>query len=83
MRGPARGAFQRAHHHLLDLIIGDRARRTGPRLVVQPLEAVLQEPVAPLADRSGGDVQLARHRFVVTPSGASQHDARAGAERDR
>ena len=68
MRGPARGAFQRAHHHLLDLIIGDRARRTGPRLVVQPLEAVLQEPVAPLADRSGGDVQLARSCRTLEPT---------------
>jgi hypothetical protein len=61
-------------------------RKTEP--FKRPLAAVLQESVAPLADRSGVDVHLARHRFVVTPSVAQASTMRArrasvGAERDR
>ena len=33
----------------VDLIVGNRARPSWPRLVEQPIKAVLSEPVAPLA----------------------------------
>jgi hypothetical protein len=81
MRGAARGAFQRAHHHLLDVIIADRAGRTRPRLVVQALQAVLHKSLAPLADRRRGDAQHPCHRLVVVFLGASQHHACAARQR--
>jgi len=37
--------------HLCHLLIGDRARTARPVLVGEPLDAVLHEPAAPLADR--------------------------------
>src|SRR5438067_1847416 len=76
-----RGAFQRAHHHLLDSFIGNRAGRTRPRLIVQALQSVLQKAVAPLADCPRRDAQLTRHRVVVVSLGANQYDARAARQR--
>jgi len=84
MRRAARRAFQRAHNHLLDLLVGDGARRPRPRLVVQAREALPHKPRSPLADRRGRGAQSVGHPLVVLAFGARQHDARAaGQRRDR
>ena len=47
MRRVLRRRLQRLDDHLLDLLVGDRPRAPRPRLIGQPIEAVLGEPVAP------------------------------------
>jgi site-specific DNA recombinase len=49
MRGVLGRALQGLDDHRLDLRVGDRARPPGPRLVGQPVEAMLGEPATPLA----------------------------------
>ena len=50
VRGVLGRGLQRAHDHLLDLLVGDRPRPPRPRLISQAIEAMLGEPVAPLGD---------------------------------
>jgi hypothetical protein len=42
-----RHALQRLDDHLVDLGVGDRPRPARPRLIHQPVQPVLREPVAP------------------------------------
>src|SRR3989441_5773531 len=81
MRRAARRAFQRADDHLLDLVVGDTARRPGPRLIIQAREALPHKPRSPLADRRGRGAQSVGHPLVVLAFGARQHDARAAGQR--
>ena len=76
VRRAARRRFQRANDHLLDLLVGDRPLRARPRLVVQPVQALPDEPPAPLADRPWRDVQSPRDHLAVGPVGTRQDDAR-------
>ena len=64
------------HDHLLDCLIGHRARRTGTRLVGQPLKPVLHKPGPPLADGDLVDPQQLGDRGVGVTLGAGQHDPR-------
>ena len=41
VRRPARRRFQRANDHLLDLLVGNRPLRAGPRLVIQPVQSLV------------------------------------------
>ena len=50
--------LQRPRHHLGDLVVADLARRTGPRLVVEPGEALGGETSPPRADGPPQDPQL-------------------------
>jgi hypothetical protein len=54
MGSAARGAFQGAHHHLLDLVVRDAARDSGSRLIIQAGPPLSHKPRAPLTYRRGG-----------------------------
>ena len=77
VRRPARRGFQRANHHLLDLLVGDRPLGAGPRLIVQPVQSLADEATAPFADRARRHMQASRHDLAVDALGARQDDARA------
>jgi hypothetical protein len=68
----ARRLFERPHDHLLDLRVGDPARCAGPRLVMQPVQAIANEPAAPFTDRDLRHPQPPSHDPVVDPFGARQ-----------
>ena len=57
-----RRRLQRRHDHVLDLVHADRARPTRALLITQPVEAVLDEPAPPLADRVRRAPQLLGQR---------------------
>ena len=77
VRRAARRRFQRANDHLLDLLVGDRALRTGSRLVVQPVQAMRDKSTAPFADRRRRDVQPSRDHLAVGAVRTRQDDPRA------
>ena len=81
VRRAARRRFQCAHDHLLDLRIGDLARRAGTRFVEQPGHAIGHEPRPPFAHGRRRHPQAARDRRVVAPLGARQHQARPSRQR--
>ena len=76
VRGPARRGFERSNNHLLDLVIGNRPRRTGPRFVVQAVESLSHEAPAPLPDRARTHVETPSHHLAVEAFAARQDDAR-------
>lgn len=59
VRGVARPAFERQRHRLLHRGVADLARRTGPRLVQQPVDSAADETRAPTADRQTGQAKTA------------------------
>src|SRR3954447_2624455 len=67
---------ERLDDHLLNLLVGDLARLTRPRLVGQPIKSVHREAVAPLAHGADRDPQLARDLGVVRSRGGREHDPR-------
>ena len=75
---PVRGVFgltlQRRHDHLLDLGVGDHARRTRTWLISQPVEARLHEPPPPHPYRLRPHTNLSSHLFVGFTCRATQHD---------
>lgn len=73
--------LERLHDDPLDVVIADGARSTGARLVDQPIEAALQETLAPLAHRCLVHAQAPGHLDAVEPVRACQHDARALSQR--
>jgi hypothetical protein len=83
VRRAARSGFQRPNDHLLHLLVRDRAFRPGSRLVVEPVQTVLQKPTAPFAHRAGRDMQPPCDDFAVTALGARQNDPRASCHRGR
>ena len=80
LRGPAGGRFQGTNNHLLDLVVGDGPRGTGPRFVVQPVEPITHEAAAPLPYRARGHVETPCHHFAVETLAARQDDARTPRE---
>jgi hypothetical protein len=78
--GPVRGAFrnffQGAHHHLLDLGVGDGTRHSRTRVVGEPVEPVPQETRPPPDDRLEVDAQPRCDGRVATAVSAGQHDPR-------
>ena len=76
-------ALQRADDHLLDLLVGDRARAPRPRFVEQPIEPMLGEPIAPLGDHRTARGEPLGDLAVRQAIGGQQHDPRALRERLR
>jgi hypothetical protein len=76
VRRAARRRFQRPDDHLLDLVIGDRPRGAGPRVVRQAVQALPDEAPSPLAHRRGRDMESPRDHLVVGAVGTRQDDAR-------
>ncbi len=78
--GPVRGALghllQGAHHHLLHLGVGDRARHPRTGLVAQPVQPAGQEPGPPLPDGGPADAQPRGHGDIGPAVRAGQHDPR-------
>jgi hypothetical protein len=68
--------FQRGEHDVLDLVIGDRARRAGLRLVGQATQPGAHQPRPPRAHCVPVIVQLSRHHHV-RPPGAQASTIRA------
>jgi hypothetical protein len=66
--------LQRLGDDLLDVRVGDLARRPGARLVGHPVEAPLDEPPPPLADGLGGDTELGGDALVIQAVGAGEDD---------
>ena len=78
-----RRGLQRRDDHLLDLPVGDRAWLPRPRLIGQPVEAILREPPTPLRRHVPMDTQLLGDLGAVQTLGRSQHDPRALRQRPR
>ena len=72
-----RSRLQRRHDHLLDLIVGDPARRARPRLIGQALQPPVQETPAPLGHRLRPDTHL-HGNVLIGPQAillrTAQHD---------
>jgi hypothetical protein len=74
VRGVRRRLLQRLDDHSLVVVVTDRARLARPRLVVQPVETPLDEPVPPLANGLPVQPQTRRDLGVVAALCAGQHD---------
>lgn len=75
--GPALGLrLQRLEDHSFDFVIGDRSRSAHTRLVIQPRDALLDEPFPPFADGVLFASKLTRDLPVRRAVGAGEHDAR-------
>src|ERR1041384_986959 len=75
VRSATRRGFERLGHHRLHSIVGNRARYTRPRLVVQPIQAFGDEPRPPLADGAAAHAKLACDVLVRLRSfGTTQDD---------
>jgi hypothetical protein len=76
VRRPGRRRFQCQPDRLGDRVVADPARRAGPRLVEQPVQAVLGEAATPLAHRVRVRAHRAADRLVLHPGRRRQHDPR-------
>src|SRR5688572_966071 len=76
MRSATRGCLQRLGHHRLHGVVGDLASDTGPRLVMQPIKALRDEPGTPLADAAAIAAKLTRDILIRLPVRTSQNDLR-------
>ena len=75
MGGVFRGGFQGVGEDLFHLLVGDLPRGTGPGLVDQAVQAMLDEAGSPFAHGRPGHPQPFGHRAVVIAGGAFQDDA--------
>ena len=66
--------FQGGHDQRLNLLVLDRARRTGPGLIVQTFKPVLGEAPPPLGDRTLVDAKPGCRVLVLRTVRAGQHD---------
>jgi len=85
---PVRGAVgglgvQRGLDQLRHALIVDRAGLAGANIVVQPSQASLDEPRAPLAHSGLGQLQALGNGGIQFAIGAAQDDARPIAQRGR
>ena len=74
---------ERPLDNLGHLIVRERPRPSRPRLIRQPLDALLQEAAAPLADRVLVHAEFGRHRLVGQAVCAAQDHAAAIGDRAR
>jgi hypothetical protein len=65
------------------MVILDRARHAGARLVMQPVHPPLDKSAAPFANRSLGNLQASRNFPVLQTPRAFQNDARPHRQRLR
>ena len=75
MSGVYRSLFQCLHDDALDIVVGDRPRNAGSRLIMQAVETVDCEPAAPFGDRGGMDAENLGHLSVGGARRALKHDA--------
>src|SRR5208337_1949064 len=75
--GGFRLLFQGSGDNLLDHRVSGRTRGTRSRLVGQPVEAVFQEALPPLANGRDVDAESGSDVFVVSALGTSQNDPRS------
>ena len=71
MRGARGLLLERLDDHPLDVLVSDRARLARARLVMQPIQASLREPPAPLPDRRGMATQPIGYLHAQLPIGRS------------
>ncbi len=64
MRPSARRGLERLGNNCLDGVVGNLANGTGPRLVMQPIETLCDEPRAPLTYAASMAAQLTRDFLV-------------------
>jgi hypothetical protein len=72
--------LERPHDHLFDLRVADPARRTGARLVIQPVQALADEPSAPFTNGDLRHPQPFRDDLVVDALDARENDPRTTGE---
>jgi hypothetical protein len=77
MRFAGRRLFERFHDHRFDILVRDRARRSNPGLVVDAVEAAVNEPLPPFANGRIGGAIASRDRRIRRAVGARQHEPRA------
>jgi hypothetical protein len=77
VRLPVRLRLERFHDHRLDFLVADRPRPTHARLVVQPVEPVLDEAPSPLTDGLARRAVPLRDRLVRRLVRAREHEPRA------
>ena len=75
VRRASRRRFQCPDDHFLDLIIGHRPRRAGPRFVIQAVQSLPDEAPSPFAHCRGCDVESPRDHLAVGAIGTRQDDA--------
>ena len=83
MGGVRRRRAERPLDNLGHLIARERSRPSRPRLIRQPLDALLQEAAAPLADRVLVHAEFGCHRLVRQAVCAAQDHAAAIGDRAR
>ena len=71
VRGIRRRGLQRRGDQRLDLLVADHPRPARPRLVEQPVEPLLDEPVAPLRIVARVKPSRAASSVLVPPSAAA------------
>src|ERR687892_2419703 len=74
-------AVQRGVEELGDALVVDRARLARAQLVMQALDAALDEAPAPLAHGRLGGAETPCHRAVGGARGAGENNARAPHQR--
>ncbi len=77
VRRTPRRRLQGANDDRFHLCIGDGPWRARPRLVVQPVEAIANEPPTPLTNRRGRQPQHLRHRSIIATTRTRQYDPSA------
>ena len=76
VRGIRRRGLQRRGDQRLDLIVADHPRPARPRLIEQPVQPVLGEPVTPPPHRCRSTGPAVRPSSVLVPTiGGRQHDS--------
>ena len=73
----ARLLFQRLDDHRFHLLVADRARRAGARLVAQPVQPALGEASPPLAGRDRIATERRADLRVRPPVRRREHDPAA------
>jgi hypothetical protein len=80
VRASSRRTLQSSDHDVFHRGIGNRARASRPRFVVQPLDTVFHEPRAPKPYGLRGHPRLSCNGLVVGAASARQYDASATRE---
>src|SRR6476646_6160380 len=74
VRTVGRHRFQRLCNNVLNLLIGDLARRPDPRLIQQPIQPPLSKPFPPFTNGRGRNMQLPRNLQVAHALPTTEHD---------
>src|SRR3954467_11602203 len=83
MRRVLRGRLKRLDDHLLDLSVGDLPWLPGPRLIGQPVQTMLGEPVTPPPRGRNVDPETLSDLGGLEALSGGQHDPRSLRQRLR